>query len=75
MSAILLTVFKLLHYTKVDLVTFLQVVLLMGSPSDSAIGDEIAKYCDKYDLNLVRRIMSAHKVTEETLNVVKYVSQ
>lgn len=46
----------------------------MGSASDSAIGDDIKKHCNSLGLSLERRIMSAHKVTEETLDTVAYVS-
>ncbi|KAF2365886.1 SAICAR synthetase/ADE2 N-terminal [Trinorchestia longiramus] len=48
------------------------VVLLMGSASDAAVGDDIKKHCEKLHLKLDRRIMSAHKVTEQTLNTVRY---
>jgi hypothetical protein len=46
----------------------------MGSPADSAISEEIKKHCEKLLLSVVRRVMSAHKVTEETLKTVQYVS-
>lgn len=48
------------------------VVLLMGSASDAPVGDDIKRHCDKLHLKLVRRVMSAHKVTEQTLNTVQY---
>ncbi|KAA0202694.1 hypothetical protein HAZT_HAZT001182 [Hyalella azteca] len=49
------------------------VVILMGSPADLAISEDIKKHCEKLLLSVVRRVMSAHKVTEETLKTVQYI--
>ncbi|KAL6255918.1 hypothetical protein P5V15_013158 [Pogonomyrmex californicus] len=46
------------------------VVILMGSPSDKAHCQEIAKHAATFGLNLQLRVCSAHKGTEETLNIL-----
>jgi len=48
------------------------VVILMGSPSDTGLTDSIKTHCEKLGLSVTRRVMSAHKVTEETLKTVSY---
>lgn len=47
-----------------------QVVILMGSPSDSEHTEKIAKTCQKLGLPYELRVTSAHKGTEETLNII-----
>lgn len=46
------------------------VVILMGSPSDKAHCDKIAKYCHDLGLNVELRVTSAHKSTEDTLRII-----
>jgi len=49
-----------------------KVVILMGSASDLPLTDKIKDHCTKLGLSVTRRVMSAHKVTEDTLNTVAY---
>jgi len=46
------------------------VVIFMGSPSDKAFCQEIAKHATALGLNPQFRVCSAHKGTLETLNIV-----
>jgi phosphoribosylaminoimidazole carboxylase/phosphoribosylaminoimidazole-succinocarboxamide synthase len=46
------------------------VVILMGSPSDEAHCREIAKHAIALGLEAQLRVCSAHKGTEETLNIL-----
>lgn len=46
------------------------VVILMGSPSDEAHCQEIAKHTTALGLKPQLRVCSAHKGTEETLNIL-----
>lgn len=46
------------------------VVILMGSPSDEAHCREIAKHATVLGLKPQLRVCSAHKGTEETLNIL-----
>lgn len=46
------------------------VVVLMGSASDKAHCEKIAKYCQAFGLNVELRVTSAHKGTRETLQIV-----
>lgn len=46
------------------------VVILMGSPSDKAHCDKIAKHCHDLGLNVELRVTSAHKSTEDTLRII-----
>ncbi|KAL3276368.1 hypothetical protein HHI36_011752 [Cryptolaemus montrouzieri] len=48
------------------------VVILMGSLSDKQYCETIEKHCEYYGLNAAVRVTSAHKGTEETLNIVRY---
>ncbi|XP_018327554.1 multifunctional protein ADE2 [Agrilus planipennis] len=48
------------------------VVILMGSPSDKDHCQKIQNYCENLGLNVVTRITSAHKETEETLKIISY---
>lgn len=47
-----------------------QVVILMGSPSDEGHGMKIKNACEKLGLPAVLRVTSAHKGTDETLNII-----
>lgn len=47
------------------------VVILMGSATDTAHCEKIAKYCQELGLNTELRIASAHKSTLETLRIVR----
>lgn len=46
------------------------VAILMGSPSDEAHCQEIAKHATALGLKPQLRVCSAHKCTEETLNIL-----
>ena len=46
----------------------------MGSPADKALSEDVVKHCNKLGLQTVTRVMSAHKVTQQTLDTVAYVS-
>jgi phosphoribosylaminoimidazole carboxylase / phosphoribosylaminoimidazole-succinocarboxamide synthase len=46
------------------------VVILMGSASDKDHCDKIAKYCKDLGLNVELRVTSAHKTTQDTLEIV-----
>ncbi|XP_065226903.1 bifunctional phosphoribosylaminoimidazole carboxylase/phosphoribosylaminoimidazole succinocarboxamide synthetase isoform X2 [Planococcus citri] len=48
------------------------VVILMGSKSDKEYCQKISNYCDSLGLNSVLRISSAHKSTEDVLNIIAY---
>lgn len=48
------------------------VVILMGSPSDMEFCQKIEKHCLELDLNVEKRVTSAHKSTEDTLKIVKH---
>lgn len=48
------------------------VVILMGSPSDQNHCESIKAHCLKLGLSAEIRVTSAHKGTEETLNIVRY---
>ncbi|XP_013410133.1 multifunctional protein ADE2 isoform X1 [Lingula anatina] len=45
-------------------------VVFMGSPSDFAFSQKIAETCQKYGLPCEMRVSSAHKGTDETLNIL-----
>jgi len=47
------------------------VVVLMGSPSDTDHCEKIAKYGRDLGLNVELRVCSAHKSTQDTLNIVR----
>lgn len=47
------------------------VVILMGSPSDSEHCEKIARFCKQFGLNAELRVASAHKSTNETLQIVR----
>lgn len=48
------------------------VVVVMGSPSDKEHCDKIQRYCRELGLNTEIRVTSAHKTTENTLEIVSY---
>lgn len=48
------------------------VVILMGSYSDKTHCEAVQAHCQKLGLKVEIRITSAHKGTEETLNIVRY---
>ncbi|KAK9880390.1 hypothetical protein WA026_010270 [Henosepilachna vigintioctopunctata] len=48
------------------------VVILMGSPSDKEHCEKIENHCSSFGLHTAMRVTSAHKGTEETLNIVRY---
>lgn len=48
------------------------VVILMGSYSDKTHCEAVQAYCQKLGLKVEIRVTSAHKGTEETLNIVRY---
>lgn len=48
------------------------VVIIMGSPSDKEHCKTIKKHCDFYGLKTELRVSSAHKGTQETLDIVSY---
>jgi len=47
------------------------VVILMGSASDLPLAEKIQKHLFELRLSVEKRVMSAHKVTEDTLKVVE----
>lgn len=47
------------------------VVILMGSPSDKEHCEKIAKYCKEFGLNAELRVTSAHKSTNDTIQIVR----
>lgn len=47
------------------------VVILMGSPSDKAHCEKIDKYCKEFGLNVELRVTSAHKGTQDTIQIVR----
>ncbi|XP_055298341.1 bifunctional phosphoribosylaminoimidazole carboxylase/phosphoribosylaminoimidazole succinocarboxamide synthetase [Sitodiplosis mosellana] len=47
------------------------VVILMGSPSDKEHCEKIAKYCKELGLNAELRVTSAHKSTQDTIQIVR----
>ncbi|XP_023244282.1 multifunctional protein ADE2-like [Centruroides sculpturatus] len=47
-----------------------QVVILMGSPSDAEHCEKIGKHCQKLGIPYELRVTSAHKGTDETLNIL-----
>ncbi|XP_041459214.1 multifunctional protein ADE2-like isoform X1 [Lytechinus variegatus] len=49
-----------------------QVVVLMGSASDLPHGEKIKNECTSFGIHCDIRVTSAHKGTEETLNILKY---
>lgn len=53
-----------------DLTQLLQVVILMGSPSDEEHCTKIAKFGAQLGLKCHLRCTSAHKGTEETLQIL-----
>ena len=48
-----------------------RVVLLAGSPSDDPWVDRITKHLDELDVDVVRRIGSAHRVPEHVLEILR----
>ncbi|KAK9869107.1 hypothetical protein WA026_002865 [Henosepilachna vigintioctopunctata] len=44
----------------------------MGSPSDKEHCEKIENHCSSFGLHTAMRVTSAHKGTEETLNIVRY---
>lgn len=48
----------------------IQVVILMGSPSDKGFCEKIQSECKKLGVPAFMRVTSAHKGTDETLNVI-----
>lgn len=47
------------------------VVILMGSPSDTEHCEKIAKYLKEFGLNSELRVTSAHKSTQDTIQIVR----
>lgn len=47
------------------------VVILMGSPSDTEHCEKIAKKCKELGLNVELRVTSAHKSTQDTIQIVR----
>lgn len=47
------------------------VVILMGSPSDKEHCEKIAKHCKSLGLNTELRVTSAHKSTQDTIQIVR----
>ena len=52
---------------------FLQVVILMGSGKDKPFCESIQKHCVKLGIPTEFRVTSAHKTTQNTLDVVAEV--
>lgn len=53
-----------------------KVVIFMGSPTDDEHCEKIAKHCRSLGLNVDKRVSSAHKATEDTLDILrKYESE
>lgn len=48
-----------------------RIVLLSGSPSDAPWVDRIAKHLDELDVEVIRRIGSAHRVPEHVLEILR----
>lgn len=47
------------------------VVILMGSPTDTEHCEKIARHCKSLGLNVELRVTSAHKSTQDTLQIVR----
>lgn len=47
------------------------VVILMGSPTDKDHCEKIARYCKELGLNAELRVTSAHKSTQDTIQIVR----
>lgn len=69
-SSMLKAVLAKTIFNMYDLTQLLQVVILMGSPSDEEHCTKIAKFGAQLGLKCHLRCTSAHKGTEETLQIL-----